>query len=255
MTAASADNAPLIRIEQVNRTYTKADGATVPALVDITDRIDRGEVLVVIGPSGSGKSTLLRALNGLEPVDSGRIVIDGEDITRRGTDLDRVRAEVGMVFQHFNLFPHKTVLENVTLPQMVVRRRGRETAEAAARRLLERVGVADKAVVYPSRLSGGEQQRVAIARALAMDPKVMLFDEVTSALDPEAIGGVLRLMEQLAAEGMTMAVVTHEMGFARRAAHRLVFMAAGEVVEQGLPERVFTAPEQPRTRDFLNEIL
>ena len=219
------------------------------------NHVDKGEVLVLIGPSGSGKSTFLRALNGLETIDSGRIVIDGVDLTHPKTDLNRLRQEVGMVFQHFNLFQHKTALQNVTLPQTVVRKRSRAEAEEVAHDLLRRVGIADKAGSYPSQLSGGQQQRVAIARSLAMNPKVMLFDEVTSALDPETVGGVLELMEELAGDGMTMVVVTHEMGFARKAADRMVFMDQGEILEEAAPESFFGSPRHERTQAFLSQIL
>jgi polar amino acid transport system ATP-binding protein len=212
-------------------------------------------VLVVIGPSGSGKSTFLRALNGLESVDSGRIVIDDVEITDRKTNMNAVRREIGMVFQQFNLFQHKTALENVTLPQTVVLKRPRADAEDKANDLLQRVGIAEMGGSYPSQLSGGQQQRVAIARSLAMDPKIMLFDEVTSALDPETVGGVLELMEALASEGMTMVVVTHEMGFARKAADRMLFMSDGALVEEGSPEAFFERPKEERLRIFLSQII
>jgi polar amino acid transport system ATP-binding protein len=218
-------------------------------------KINPGEVVVVIGPSGSGKSTLLRCLNHLESADSGNIYIDGIDILNPKTDINKIRAEVGMVFQSFNLFPHKTVLENVTLAQIVVRKRSKAAASEKAMALLEKVGIRDKAGVYPDQLSGGQQQRVAIARALAMDPKIMLFDEPTSALDPEMIGEVLDVMKTLAREGMTMVVVTHEMGFAREVADRIIFMDAGGIVEEGTPEHFFTNPTHDRTKLFLSQIL
>jgi glutamate transport system ATP-binding protein len=212
-------------------------------------------VVVVIGPSGSGKSTLCRAINRLEPIDKGEIAIDGQLLPAEGKDLARLRADVGMVFQSFNLFAHKTVLENVTLGPTKVRRKSRADAEKRARELLDRVGVGNQADKYPAQLSGGQQQRVAIARALAMDPKVMLFDEPTSALDPEMINEVLDVMISLARDGMTMVVVTHEMGFARRAANRVVFMDGGRIVESADPETFFTSPTSDRAKDFLSKIL
>jgi len=230
-------------------------GQEVRAVDDVTAHIDKGEVVVIIGPSGSGKSTFLRCLNGLEAFDSGNVVIDGMDLADRKVNINTVRAEVGMVFQQFNLFPHKSVLENVTLAQRIVRRRDKASAAAKARQLLAKVGIAEKENEYPSRLSGGQQQRVAIARALAMDPKVMLFDEPTSALDPEMVGEVLDVMKQLAREGMTMVVVTHEMGFAREVADRVLFMDSGKLVEEGTPEHFFTAPREERTQLFLSQVL
>jgi len=227
----------------------------VRALVDISVSIEPAEVVVVIGPSGSGKSTFLRALNRLETPDSGHIWIDGIDVMNPKTDINKVRAEVGMVFQNFNLFPHKTVLENVTLAQVVVRKRSKKEAKNTAMALLEKVGIKEKAQVYPDQLSGGQQQRVAIARALAMNPKVMLFDEPTSALDPEMIGEVLDVMKTLAREGMTMVVVTHEMGFAREVADRVIFMDDGAIVETGTPEHFFKNPIHDRTKLFLSQIL
>ena len=221
--------------------------------IDLTIR--RGEVVVVIGPSGSGKSTLCRAINRLETVDSGEILIDGRPLPAEGRELAALRADVGMVLQSFNLFAHKTVLENVTLGQTKVRKKDRKAAEQHARALLERVGVAEQADKYPAQLSGGQQQRVAIARALAMEPKVMLFDEPTSALDPEMINEVLEVMRQLARDGMTMVVVTHEMGFARSAANRAVFMADGRNVEEATPEEFFGNPRSDRAKDFLSKIL
>ena len=224
-------------------------------LQDIDLTIDRGEVVVVIGPSGSGKSTLCRTINRLEPIDSGEISIDGERLPEEGKQLARLRADVGMVFQSFNLFAHKTVLENVTLGPVKVRKQSKSEVERRARQLLDRVGVGTQADKYPAQLSGGQQQRVAIARALAMDPKVMLFDEPTSALDPEMINEVLDVMTSLARDGMTMVVVTHEMGFARRAANRVVFMDGGRIVESADPETFFTRPTSDRAKDFLSKIL
>jgi len=227
----------------------------VKALVDVTTKIEAGEVVVVIGPSGSGKSTLLRCLNHLDTATSGHIMIDGIDILDRKTNINKVRAEVGMVFQSFNLFPHKTVLENVTLAQTVVRKRPKKEATDKAMALLKKVGIVDKINVYPDQLSGGQQQRVAIARALAMEPKIMLFDEPTSALDPEMIGEVLDVMKALAKEGMTMVCVTHEMGFAREVADRVIFMDEGKIVEVGTPEHFFENPDHERTKLFLSQIL
>ncbi len=227
----------------------------VDALVNVSETIARGEVVVVIGPSGSGKSTFLRCLNRLETADKGQIFIDGVDILHPKTDINKVRAEVGMVFQSFNLFPHKTVKSNVNLAQNVVRKRSDKEAEEITMALLNKVGIADKKNVYPDQLSGGQQQRVAIARALAMNPKAMLFDEPTSALDPEMIGEVLDVMKALAKEGMTMVVVTHEMGFAREVADRVIFMDAGKIVEEGTPEHFFTNPGHDRTKLFLKQIL
>jgi len=227
----------------------------VKALVDVTTKIEAGEVVVVIGPSGSGKSTLLRCLNHLDTATSGHIMIDGIDILDRKTNINKVRAEVGMVFQSFNLFPHKTVLENVTLAQTVVRKRPKKEATDKAMALLKKVGIVDKINVYPDQLSGGQQQRVAIARALAMEPKIMLFDELTSALDPEMIGEVLDVMKALAKEGMTMVCVTHEMGFAREVADRVIFMDEGKIVEVGTPEHFFENPDHERTKLFLSQIL
>ncbi|GAA3407734.1 amino acid ABC transporter ATP-binding protein [Streptosporangium vulgare] len=224
-------------------------------LRDIDLDVARGEVVVVVGPSGSGKSTLCRCLNRLETAGSGDILVDGVPAPVEGRELARLRADVGMVFQSFNLFQHKTVLENIVLAPMKVRGDGRAEAEASARKLLERVGIAEQAGKLPAQLSGGQQQRAAIARALAMRPKVMLFDEPTSALDPEMVGEVLDVMVRLAADGMTMVVVTHEMGFARRAADRVVFMDAGQIVETGEPGAFFQAPRTDRARDFLAKVL
>jgi polar amino acid transport system ATP-binding protein len=230
-------------------------GQTVYAVDGVSVDIKPAEVVVVIGPSGSGKSTFLRCLNGLETLSSGHILIDGIDLAARKTDLNKVRREVGMVFQQFNLFPHKKVIENIVLAQTVVRKRSHKDAEIKARQLLEKVGIAEKEQEYPSRLSGGQQQRVAIARALAMDPKIMLFDEPTSALDPEMVGEVLDVMKNLAREGMTMVVVTHEMGFAREVADRVLFMDQGKLVEEGTPEHFFTNPQEDRTKLFLKQVL
>ncbi|MEU7023908.1 amino acid ABC transporter ATP-binding protein [Streptomyces sp. NPDC048717] len=241
---------PLIELRGVNKHF-----GTLHVLQDINLTVGRGEVVVVIGPSGSGKSTLCRAMNRLESVESGEILIDGEPLPEEGRELARLRAEVGMVFQSFNLFAHKTVLANVSLAQTKVRGRKKDEADRRSRELLERVGLAAHAEKYPAQLSGGQQQRVAIARALAMDPKALLFDEPTSALDPEMINEVLEVMRQLARDGMTMVVVTHEMGFARSAANRVVFMADGRIIEDRTPEEFFTAPNSERARDFLSKIL
>ncbi|WP_058042461.1 amino acid ABC transporter ATP-binding protein [Streptomyces roseifaciens] len=241
---------PLIELRGVNKHYGK-----LHVLRDIDLTVGKGEVVVVIGPSGSGKSTLCRAINRLEPVESGTILLDGRPLPEEGRELAKLRAEVGMVFQSFNLFAHKTVLANVSLAPLKVRKRSKEDADRRSRELLERVGLLAHADKYPAQLSGGQQQRVAIARALAMDPKVMLFDEPTSALDPEMINEVLEVMQQLARDGMTMVVVTHEMGFARSAANRVVFMADGRIVEDRSPEQFFTAPESERAKDFLSKIL
>ncbi|MCO1660846.1 amino acid ABC transporter ATP-binding protein [Pseudonocardia humida] len=224
-------------------------------LRDINLEVTAGQVVVVLGPSGSGKSTLCRTINRLEPIDSGTIEIDGQRLPEEGKGLAGLRADVGMVFQSFNLFAHKTILENVTLGPIKVRRTPKAEAEKAGIGLLERVGIADQRDKYPAQLSGGQQQRAAIARALAMKPKVMLFDEPTSALDPEMVNEVLDVMTTLAKEGMTMLVVTHEMGFARRAANRVVFMSDGEIVEDAEPEAFFTAPRSDRAKDFLGKIL
>jgi glutamate transport system ATP-binding protein len=241
---------PLIELREVNKHFGQ-----LHVLQDINLTVGRGEVVVVIGPSGSGKSTLCRAMNRLETVESGRITIDGQPLPAEGKALARLRADVGMVFQSFNLFAHKTVLANVSLGPVKVRGIRKEDAERRSRELLDRVGLADQAAKFPAQLSGGQQQRVAIARALAMDPKVMLFDEPTSALDPEMINEVLEVMQQLAAEGMTMVVVTHEMGFARSAANRVVFMSDGRIIEDRRPDDFFTDPQTDRAKDFLSKIL
>jgi len=225
------------------------------ALDDISFSVRDGEKVVIIGPSGSGKSTILRSINRLETIDRGRIVVDGMDVSDPKVDICKVREEVGMVFQSFNLFPHKTVLDNLTLAQVVVRKRDRREAEKIAMELLHKVGIAEKAAAYPAKLSGGQQQRVAIARSLAMNPKAILFDEPTSALDPEMIGEVLDVMKTLAREGMTMVVVTHEMGFAREVADRVIFMDHGRIVEEGTPEHFFTNPTHERAKLFLSQIL
>jgi glutamate transport system ATP-binding protein len=241
---------PLVVIDHVNKNF-----GDLHVLKDISLTVNKGDVVVVIGPSGSGKSTLCRAINRLETIDTGSISIDGKALPEEGKELARLRADVGMVFQSFNLFAHKTVLENVTLGQINVRKRSKKAADERAMELLERVGVANQASKMPSQLSGGQQQRVAIARALAMDPKVMLFDEPTSALDPEMINEVLDVMVGLAKDGMTMVVVTHEMGFARKAADRVLFMADGAIVEDAVPEEFFTNPRSARAKDFLSKIL
>ncbi|WP_434597375.1 amino acid ABC transporter ATP-binding protein [Streptomyces sp. A5-4] len=246
--AAAADD--LVVLSNVNKHF-----GALHVLQDIDLTVARGEVVVVIGPSGSGKSTLCRTVNRLETIDSGTITIDGKPLAQEGKELARLRADVGMVFQSFNLFAHKTVLENVTLGQIKVRKMDKKTAEEKARVLLDRVGVGSQADKYPAQLSGGQQQRVAIARALAMDPKVMLFDEPTSALDPEMINEVLEVMQQLARDGMTMVVVTHEMGFARSAANRVVFMSDGKIVEEATPDQFFSNPRSDRAKDFLSKIL
>ncbi len=228
---------------------------SVKALQGVSITVKKGEVVLIIGPSGSGKSTLLRSVNRLERLDSGRILIDGESVTDPGADIRHIREEVGMVFQSFNLFPHLTVLDNITLAPICVLKKNKDEAIETARRLLAKVGLSDKEKAWPEQLSGGQQQRVAIARALAMNPKVMLFDEPTSALDPEMIKEVLDVMTELAREGMTMLVVSHEMGFARAAAHRIIFMDAGQIVEEAPPETFFTSPREERTRKFLEHIL
>ncbi|MUL80082.1 amino acid ABC transporter ATP-binding protein [Mycolicibacterium sp. CBMA 226] len=240
----------MISVKGVNKHF-----GALHVLKDINLEVPRGQVLVLLGPSGSGKSTLCRTINRLETIDSGSIHIDGELLPEEGRKLATLRSEVGMVFQSFNLFAHKTILENVTLAPMKVRGKSKDEARKKGLELLERVGVANQADKYPAQLSGGQQQRVAIARSLAMGPKVMLFDEPTSALDPEMVNEVLSVMTSLATEGMTMIVVTHEMGFARRASNRVVFMADGTIVEDAEPDEFFTAPKSNRARDFLGKIL
>ncbi|WUA29733.1 amino acid ABC transporter ATP-binding protein [Streptomyces canus] len=240
----------MIELRDVNKYYGE-----LHVLQDINLTVGKGEVVVVIGPSGSGKSTLCRTINRLETIKSGSITLDGQPLPEEGKALAKLRAEVGMVFQAFNLFAHKTVLQNVSLAQVKVRGHKKAQADRRSRELLDRVGLADQADKYPAQLSGGQQQRVAIARALAMEPKALLFDEPTSALDPEMINEVLEVMRQLAQEGMTMVVVTHEMGFARSAANRVVFMADGRIVEDRAPDDFFTNPDSERARDFLSKIL
>jgi polar amino acid transport system ATP-binding protein len=241
---------PIIVVKDLHKRF-----GGIHAVDGVSLEVERGKVIVIIGPSGSGKSTLLRCVNHLEAPSSGEIWIEGELVTNHPSQLNRIRAEIGMVFQLFNLFPHLTVLENVALAQRVVRQRNREEATETARAQLERVGIPEKADAYPGQLSGGQQQRVAIARALAMDPKIMLFDEPTSALDPEMIKEVLDVMLALAKEGMTMLVVSHEMGFARAAADEMIFMDAGKIVERTTPELLFSKPREERTKLFLSQIL
>ena len=245
-----SESTPMIRMAGVDKHF-----GDLHVLRDINLEVDKGQVVVVLGPSGSGKSTLCRTINRLEPIDSGTIQVDGTDLPAEGRALAGLRADVGMVFQSFNLFAHKTILENVTLAPLKVRKTGKGEAEKAGLALLERVGIANQKDKYPAQLSGGQQQRAAIARALAMKPKVMLFDEPTSALDPEMVNEVLDVMTTLAKEGMTMLVVTHEMGFARRAANRVVFMSDGEVVEDSTPDAFFSSPTSDRAKDFLGKIL
>jgi polar amino acid transport system ATP-binding protein len=239
----------IIDVEHVSKRFGR-----VVALDDVNLTVKRGEVVVIIGPSGGGKSTLLRCINHLEAVDSGSIVVDGIPLTK-AENIDKVRAEVGIVFQLFNLFPHLTALQNITLAQRVVRKRSQEEAERIAHDLLDKVGIPEKANAYPGQLSGGQKQRVAIARALAMDPKIMLFDEPTSALDPEMIKEVLDVMLDLAEDGMTMVVVSHEIGFVKAAASRIFFMCEGHIIEETTPEGLFTAPKEERTKQFLSQIL
>ena len=241
---------PLVVIDHVNKHFGE-----LHVLNDINTVVNRGEVVVVIGPSGSGKSTLCRAINRLETIDSGSITIDGEVLPEEGSELAQLRADVGMVFQSFNLFAHKTILENVTLAPIKVRKMSRADADKRGMEMLDRVGIADQAGKMPAQLSGGQQQRVAIARSLAMTPKLILMDEPTSALDPEMINEVLDVMVGLAKDGMTMVVVTHEMGFARKAADRVLFMAAGRIEEEATPEEFFSNPRTPRAQDFLSKIL
>ena len=244
-----------IEIKNVSKDFENNNGTILHAVRNVSLTVNDGEVVVIIGPSGSGKSTLLRIVNGLETAQSGSILIDGVDIMDKDTDIRRVREEVGMVFQSFNLFPHLSVLDNITLAPIKVKKMSRRDAEDKAMELLATVGLADKAHQKPTQLSGGQQQRVAIVRALAMEPKAMLFDEPTSALDPEMIKEVLDVMLKLAKSGMTMLLVTHEMGFARASADKVVFMADGEVVESGTPEEMFANPKTQRAKDFLNHIL
>jgi len=245
----------VIKVKNAYKTFRTHDRREVKALVDFSAHIKKGEVVVFIGPSGSGKSTFLRCLNRLEEIDSGQIFIHDVDIYGKKVNINKVREEMGMVFQLFNLFPHKTVMENVILAQQIVRKRKRSEAIEIAKDLLHKVNILEKESNYPSQLSGGQQQRVAIARALAMHPKIMMFDEATSALDPEMIGEVLDVMKKLAKEGMTMVVVTHEMGFAREVSDRVVFMDSGQIVEEGTAEHFFTNPIHDRTKLFLSQIL
>ena len=245
-------NNTIIRVKDLKKHYK---GGAIRALDGIDAEIQRGEVVVVIGPSGSGKSTFLRSLNMLEVPTSGEIFVNGVDITGKGVDIDLHRRKMGMVFQHFNLFPHMTILRNMTLAPTTLLKKSREEAEAKAMELLEVVGLADRASSYPSQLSGGQKQRIAIVRALCMEPDVMLFDEPTSALDPEMVGEVLDVMKKLAADGMTMVVVTHEMGFAREVADRVLFMCDGDIAEDGTPDQIFNHPKHPKLQQFLNSVL
>ena len=240
----------MISVKDLHKSF---GGVTV--LDGISTQVERGDVVCIIGPSGSGKSTFLRCLNRLETPDSGQILLDGVDLTDPRTDLDRQRMKMGMVFQQFNLFPHMTVLKNLTMAPMLLKKESQQTAEQRAMTLLDRVGLADRAGDYPARLSGGQKQRIAIVRSLAMEPEVLLFDEPTSALDPEMVGEVLDLMRSLATDGMTMVVVTHEMGFAREVASRVVFMADGRILEEGAPADLFDHPQDPRLKDFLSKVL
>ena len=240
---------------KIHVAHLKKNFGKLEVLKDVSTDIYEGEVVVIIGPSGSGKSTFLRCMNRLEDITGGTVIVDGCDITDKKTDINRVRENVGMVFQHFNLFGNMNVLRNLTLAPVDLKKADKQTAQARAVKLLERVGLADKAQAYPSQLSGGQKQRVAIARALAMNPDIMLFDEPTSALDPEMVGEVLEVMKELAREGMTMVIVTHEMGFAREVADRVLFMDGGYIVEEGTPDEVFFHPQNARTKDFLNKVL
>lgn len=240
----------MIEVKNVKKNF-----GNLAVLKDISLDVKEKEVVCIIGPSGSGKSTLLRCINMLEVINDGEIIVNGHSLTDPNTNINEVRTEVGMVFQHFNLFPHKTVMENITLSPIKVRKWSKEKAEAKALELLKKVGLLDKAGVYPDSLSGGQKQRVAIARALAMEPKVMLFDEPTSALDPEMVGEVLEVMKQLAFEGMTMVIVTHEMGFAKEVSERVIFMDEGKIVEENAPIKLFTEPQNERTKSFLSKVL
>ena len=240
----------MIRVNNLHKSFEKNE-----VLKGINEHIEKGEVVVVIGPSGSGKSTFLRCLNLLEDPTSGEIIFEGKNITDKKVDINKIREKMGMVFQQFNLFPHKTVLDNLTIAPIKVKGVSKADAEKKAKELLDRVGLLNKADAYPSSLSGGQKQRIAIARALAMDPDVMLFDEPTSALDPEMVGEVLNVMKELAKEGMTMVVVTHEMGFAREVGDRILFMDKGNIMEEGTPEEIFSNPKNPRTIDFLSKVL
>lgn len=250
MTEENNNTPPIISIRNVWKYFGE-----LPALQDVSLDINAGERVVIIGPSGSGKSTLLRSVNRLEEIDKGLILVEGQDINSRENDINKIRQNLGMVFQQFNLFPHKTVLQNLTMAPIKLRGLSRDEAEQRALALLKKVGISDKANVYPAMLSGGQQQRVAIARALAMQPDIMLFDEPTSALDPEMVGEVLDVMVTLAEEGMTMMCVTHEMGFARMVADRVIFMDKGQIVESGSPDALFNSPQHQRLKQFLNQIL
>lgn len=241
----------LIKVDNIHKVFHDS----LHALNGVSEEILKGEVVVIVGPSGSGKSTFLRSLNLLEVPTSGHIYFEGVDITGKQTDIDKHRQKMGMVFQHFNLFPHKTILENITLAPVKLLKKSKEEADKEAMELLKKVGLEEKADSYPSQLSGGQKQRIAIVRSLAMNPDVMLFDEPTSALDPEMVGEVLELMKQLAHDGMTMAVVTHEMGFAKEVATRVLFMDQGQIKEQGTPEEFFSSPKDPRLKEFLSKIL
>ena len=245
-----ADKKIMVHVENLKKNFGKLE-----VLKDISVDIAEGEVVVLLGPSGSGKSTFLRCLNQLEVATAGTILVDGNDVTDKRIDINKVRENIGMVFQHFNLFDHKTVLENIMMAPVELKKMTKEEAKAKGMQLLKRVGMDSKADCYPSQISGGQKQRVAIARALAMNPKIMLFDEPTSALDPEMVGEVLAVMKELASEGMTMVVVTHEIGFAREVADRVIFMDDGYIVEQGTPQEVILNPKEPRTIDFLNKVL
>lgn len=240
----------MIKVNNLHKSFNK-----LQVLKGINEHIEKGEVVVVIGPSGSGKSTFLRCLNLLEVPTDGEIIFEGNCITDKKVDINKLRQKMGMVFQQFNLFPHKTVLDNITLAPIYVKKKSKEEAEVIAYKLLKKIGLEDKANSYPAQLSGGQKQRIAIARALAMEPDVMLFDEPTSALDPEMVGEVLNVMKGLAAEGMTMVVVTHEMGFAREVGDRVLFMDDGCIIEQGTPTEIFSNPQNNRTKDFLSKIL
>ena len=248
--ADSSNNAPVVAVDHAQKSF-----GDVQVLRDISLAVNPGEVVAIIGPSGSGKSTLLRSLNLLEQPTSGAIFFDGADLAGKAVNIDLHRQKMGMVFQHFNLFPHKTVLQNITMAPVTLKKKTAAAAKEQAMALLARIGLSDKANEYPNMLSGGQKQRIAIVRALAMDPEVMLFDEPTSALDPEMVGEVLDLMRDLARDGMTMAVVTHEMGFAREVADRVVFMADGKILEEGTPADIFDHPKDPRLQDFLSKVL
>lgn len=242
----------IISVEELVKEY---NGGKVVALDHCSLNVKKGQVIAVIGPSGSGKSTMLRSLNLLEEPTSGKIYFNGIDLTSKGVDINKHRQKIGMVFQHFNLFPHKTVLENITMAPVTLKKQTEEESKETALNLLERVGLIDKAYEYPNMLSGGQKQRIAIVRALAMEPEVMLFDEPTSALDPEMVGEVLDVMKELAAEGMTMIVVTHEMGFAREVADEIIFMSDGRIIERGSPVQIFENPENQRTKNFIDKVL